>query len=538
MRTKILLVLLLIVILNARQMMFTEHKQYLEDIANNMRAKYCSMRGFRGQIYCPQQTFSSEKSDDTLTVFVDDKTSKSTKTEGTGVIHDASFVSFRANVTHHNPKSDEKRDLIISGFGYDRVKRTMKYPIFDSTQSAPVNLKVDHTVEKFNSVRDFLNHVHSHKNQFMGGLYVTNDNELRDLAFRFGDYRVALGTTQRLYITHSSQVLSRTPSPEFTQIVNSLPPYDRNNPSSKQLYDMFLEFFGTDISVNTEHGGIVYQQVAIKSCFGGSITDGMLHDIDALIRRVPPGNTAYLRYRQSGAINILGGNPELDFSRINERINSFSQAPAPVRFSAIPIWDAVADPTRKQWIHAAVQDHINTHFNSINGLMHQVEAARHQNYLSKQNIFHVDVQNEQHARMVAYFIGAPLINNRNSIYTPHFALQKSVVSMAAGENYKSGENNWFNQVILHSYIQRNPQNGHIRQYVVHNGKEIRSSPWISSGCTFVPWGPRWCHGGIGCLNIFDVLRRGVCIDCLPTYEEKPAAFNTRHRFLHCPCSGF
>jgi hypothetical protein len=69
---------------------------------------------------------------------------------------------------------------------------------------------------------------------------------------------------------------------------------------------MFIDIFGTDASTSTEHGGIVYQQVAIKSCFGGSITDGMLHDIDALIRRVPPGNTAYLRYRQSGATNILG----------------------------------------------------------------------------------------------------------------------------------------------------------------------------------------------------------------------------------------
>jgi len=139
--------------------------------------------------------------------------------------------------------------------------------------------------------------------------------------------------------------------------------------------------------------------------------------------------------------------------------------------------------------------------------------------------------------MVAYWTGAPLINQRTHFYTPNFALQKQPVSLAANENYKSGENNWFNQVILHSFIQRNAQ-GQIRQYVVHNGKELRTSPWITSGCTTVPWGPRWCNSGIGCLNIFDVLRRGVCIDCIPTYEEKPAHHNTRHRFLSCPCSGF
>jgi len=286
-----------------------------------------------------------------------------------------------------------------------------------------------------------------------------------------------------------------------------------------------------------DHGGVVYQQVAIKACFGGSITDGMLHDIDALIRNIPPGNTAYLRYRQAGANNIVGGNPEFHFNRMQDRINSFSQAPAPVRFNAIPIWDAIQDGTRRGWVHAAVQDHLNTNFGSFNSLMDQVEHARRQHFLGKQLIFHVDLQKEQHARMVAHWTGAPLIRPRNIIYTPHFALQRNTASIAAGENYKSGENNWFNQVTLHSFIQRNAH-GQIRQYVIHNGNEYRTSPWITQGCTSVQYGPRWCHSGIGCLNIFDVLSRAVCIDCIPSYREAPAGYNTRHRFLECHCPGF
>jgi len=74
-------------------------------------------------------------------------------------------------------------------------------------------------------------------------LYVTNDGELRSLANKFGDYRVNIGTTQRMYVTHTTSVKSRNPLEEFTQIVDSLPAYDKNNPSSKQLYDMFIEFF-------------------------------------------------------------------------------------------------------------------------------------------------------------------------------------------------------------------------------------------------------------------------------------------------------
>jgi len=34
--------------------------------------------------------------------------------------------------------SNEKRNLIQSGFGFDRVKRVMKYPIFDTHEPTPV----------------------------------------------------------------------------------------------------------------------------------------------------------------------------------------------------------------------------------------------------------------------------------------------------------------------------------------------------------------------------------------------------------------
>jgi len=297
-----------------------------------------------------------------------------------------------------------------------------------------------------------------------------------------------------------------------------------------------LNFFGTDISTATEHGGIIYQQVSVKSCYGGTITEHMLKDIDSLIRKVPSGS-AYLRFRQLGHNNILGGNPEFTMDQINKRINSFNNAPAPIRYDAIPIWQAISDANKKQWVKSAIEDYVAVNSQNVETIMRQVEAARHQNFLGKQTIWHVDQQNGQKSRMVAYWIGAPLIKQQNFAYTPNFNLQKSPVSLAANENYKSGENNWFNQVILHSFIQRNAQ-GQIRQYVIHNGKELRTSPWVSSGCAFVPWGPRWCHGGIGCLNIFDVLRRGVCIDCVPTYSDSPAEFNTKHRSLQCPCSGF
>jgi hypothetical protein len=101
----------------------------------------------------------------------------------------------------------------------------MKYPVFDSNEPTMVNggVKVEHTSNRFASVREFLTNVYAPKNQYQGGLYVTNDQELRGLANKFGDYRVNIGTTQRIYITHTTGIKSRTPTEEFVQIVNSLP---------------------------------------------------------------------------------------------------------------------------------------------------------------------------------------------------------------------------------------------------------------------------------------------------------------------------
>jgi hypothetical protein len=162
----ILILFALIALLNARQMLFTEHKQYLNDIVNNMRAKYCNMRGFRGQVYCPgnPQQFSDSNSEEELTVHTE---AKSTLPEGMAYVTD-SFPAFKTNISKSS--QEKSNHLILSGFGYDRVKRYMKYPVFSSSQAAAVGLKVDHTVEKFNTVREFLNHVYSQKNQFLGGL--------------------------------------------------------------------------------------------------------------------------------------------------------------------------------------------------------------------------------------------------------------------------------------------------------------------------------------------------------------------------------
>jgi len=302
---------------------------------------------------------------------------------------------------------------------------------------------------------------------------------------------------------------------------------------------MFIDYFGTEATVSSEHGGIVYQQVSVKSCYGGSITQDMLNDIDSLIRRIPPNN-AYLRFRRIGVNNILGGNPELHFDKIKERIESFVRAPATVRFTTIPIWNAVSDPLKSSWVKEAVEDYINENYVSVTNMMKEVEDARHKNFLSKQNLFPIDTQIEQERDWIANWQGAPVIKVGSRHYTPNFAIPRPLIQLSATESFKTGETTWktgtFGSITFASFIQRNEQ-GQARHVVTLRGNVIRASQWVSKGCSFVDWGPRAC-GVFSCINIFDFLKRGVCIDCTPHYIEANAKYNLKHRFLECNCSEF
>jgi len=293
-----------------------------KNVLSDIRKRYCPYRGFTGQFYCPTTRsfqegpnlyFDLKKGDLNITSNGQDQ-----------IIYSENFsenVEINENIQEDLEFNDKLE--IRSGFGFDRVRRVMKFPVFISSAPEKVPTTVHHKSEKYESVRDFLYEIHQQKGTYPGGLYVSSEPELRDLAMKFGDYRVAIGATQRTYITHKTSVKANAID-EFKQIVDLLPKYDKNNPASKQLYDLFIDYFGTEATISSDHGGIVYQQVAVKTCYGGSITADMLNDIDSLIRRIPPNN-AYLKFRQLGATNILGGNPEFHFNRINERIESFEK---------------------------------------------------------------------------------------------------------------------------------------------------------------------------------------------------------------------
>jgi hypothetical protein len=177
---------------------------------------------------------------------------------------------------------------------------------------------------------------------------------------------------------------------------------------------------GTDVAVSSEHGGAIYQQNILKACYGGSVTEDLIRDINAAIKNVPPGELAYLRYRQLGVFNARGGNPEYGMDRIHERIASFAHAPAPLRFNAVPLWHHLGyDQTRQAWLRQAIQDYINEHAPNIEQINHEVEQNRAQSYLNHQTIYSFSSNIEQNNPYVVWN-GCPVVRDGHYfLYAPH-----------------------------------------------------------------------------------------------------------------------
>lgn len=517
-----------------------ESLESLKATMENKLTKYCPLRNFNGALFCPSQ--QSSKSNNDMTVYLEDYKISDNSMVGAVVAEGAIEVppetqtqpreQAMINKTWEAMPQDAR---LISGFGFDRVKRTIKFPVVPTREQPEHAPSVDSTTNRYGQPQDFLNAIFRKSNNFFeAGLFVQQDSIINDLAYKFSDYKQNIGVTQRHYNLWKNGVKSETALPEFVEIVNSLPPWNVNDGYVRQMYNMLIEFFGTDVAVDTVFGGVVYQQTAIKSCYGGSVTEGMLQDIDAFIRKLPPGNSAYARYRSLSHLNVLGGNPEFGSDRINERVNTFGQAPAVIKFHSRPLSDFVSDPTRRSWVQQAVQQYINENLPNIDRIVQDIQNRKQQQFKGVQPIGLIDYGVEQGGNFICYWIGCAIIRGKNWVYTPHCALLRSPIGMAAGGRQNSGSSWYDTQAIL----ERDPASGFVRHFVTFRGQQTFASAWTGSGCTRSQFGPRLCLGRV-CINTYERLFKYACLDCMPFVKQ---IGNGQHGTIHtvpdCVCQGF
>lgn len=521
-------------------------------LANNLPQKYCPMRNFKGELFCPplQRGFSSEETgvQNDEKIYIDGSPNVQANNEidvsGFAVsegesediqmqaeLVDSSTV---AQAMNQQPQSNG----IISGFGFDRVKREVKFPVLPSGDHPVAQKKVDVSNHRFGDIEQFLRMIYKEpaQNKYEAGLYVQNDATVRQLANAFSLAYTNVGVSQKVHTSFITKVKSMSALPEFTAIVNSLPAWNPNDPSVKGLYDMLIQFYGTDVSVDTEHGGTIYQQTTIKECYSANVNADMQNDLEHKIRNQNLPNSAYARYRKLGHFNVLGGNPELGSDKIAQRIASFDQAPAPVKFTTVPLYQLIHDATRKNWVKAAIDLYVAQNKPNVDTIMNQIRHAKFQSFRGPQRIILMDYQIEQHAIWVVHWKDCPLARPRGSVYTPHCARTRSPVMMSAGQNHNHGPPFYTHQ----AQINRDGPSGNTRIISLEKGHVKYGSNWLNRGCQRTNYGPILCQR-IGrrnyCLHTYRGLFRYVCMDCVPVIKDIGAAkYGFRHTVPECHCS--
>jgi len=523
MKTVIFVFLLLFVsiIVQTTSSSHIDKEELFVKILNELETKYCPMRGFDGELYCPQvksMTFNS--------TYIAERDNPKI------IFDDTPFINTRRKSVKQQEYVPRKDPWFGTGFGFDRITRQLKFPVLPSLPPYKTERYHDDP-KRFGNVRELLDYMYAERTQYEAGFYTMDEQFMRNIALKFGDYRLHVTVTQKYFITHDGHLAHVTPIDEFKQAIASLPPYNPNDPTSKQWYRMVIDYWGTDVAVSSEHGGAIYQQNILKSCYGGSVTEDLLRDIDAAIKKVPPGELAYLKYRQLGVFNARGGNPEYGMDRINERIASFAQAPAPLRFNAVPLWRHVGyDQTRMQWLRQAIEDYINENTPNIDQIFHEVEQSKAQTYLAHQTVYSFSINVEQTQPNILVWTGCPLIRDRGGriTYCPHCTLAGPAPSLKNGDLY-----HLFEFLGISYSAQRDEASGYARIVAFNNNGPIHHSPFVRTGCTTAPQ-----FGAIPG-RAYDVprrLQRAICIDCMPIYEQQPAQHGMVHTFLNCVCPTF
>lgn len=222
-------VLLIFLVLVGTILSFKTSSELFDTVASNLEKKYCPLRNFDGLPFCPGFTTRTSLHLDSIPV---------------DIPSDIQIQGELTTETRILENEMQEGERIISGFGYDRVKRAIKFPVINS-EAPTVISKVENTSLKFTSANEFLSFITKGKQMQEAGLFTESEGFIKDFVMKFSDYAVDIGVSQAYYTTHTTNVTNYSPIPEFLDVINNLPEWDPNNTVTRTYYNNIIHFWGT-----------------------------------------------------------------------------------------------------------------------------------------------------------------------------------------------------------------------------------------------------------------------------------------------------
>ncbi|KAL4511146.1 hypothetical protein ABPG73_008224 [Tetrahymena malaccensis] len=408
-----------------------------------------------------------------------------------------------------------------------------QFIIADETLVEQVNLDADVKIfqNEFELTNIWLN---ATKNgQWLGGEY-SQSKDLNDVFQKFfkGNQETSISqllkNTVRLTFKDNNLKLNK-----FAQrAIDALP-----QAYQADIYNEFIDSWGTHISVDTFIGGMIEKQTVFKDCVyaSKSFTGGLSADqVAQALRNELHGEPAegyFVARRQVSLDHKFGGNPE----NVQNWESTISQNPALLKINSFISWDKMAsDPQIKANLQQAINNRIETMKQRQESYQAEVKEQRRLQSNTARQAFAVSglglVPGESTSQI--YQIRNQFTLKETSQCPVDLPIETSKSRCSSGDmstilgflqevRYERDENGNFRAIMQNL----SPEETHLPPQFYGN--------FVDRGCSIVqsPLTPQYTD--LNQIPPNDSVFKMICTDCVPTIYNAPQG-----KQLQCLCPGF
>ncbi|EAR96752.1 MAC/perforin domain protein (macronuclear) [Tetrahymena thermophila SB210] len=408
-----------------------------------------------------------------------------------------------------------------------------QFIVADETQVEQIELQPD--IKIFQNEQELSNvWIEAAQNGYwLGGQY-SHSQDLNQIFEKFfkGDQEMSVSqmTKNVLRLTFKNDNLNLN---KYAQrAVNALP-----QEYSPEVYNDFLESWGTHISVDTYIGGMIEKVNAFKSCVNASPSfNGGLspQQVEQALNNELNGNQAdgYFAARRKIVVDHrFGGNPE----NVSNWENTISQNPALLKINKFVSWDSlVADTQVKQNLQQAIMNRIESmkqrYINNQQSILQQRSIENNSPKTAyaiqgngKTDAFLHVAANIHFLAPLKYVVSNPFQMKEASICPPQQQLKFSMINCSSGQ-------------FADLQILGLPQDVRYERDNLGNFRTILKENygnWVNKGCSIasVSGFPEFVD--LNQIPPNDSRFQMICTDCIPTFYNGPNGNQ-----LQCNCPAF
>ncbi|KAL4511131.1 hypothetical protein ABPG73_008209 [Tetrahymena malaccensis] len=482
----------------------------------------CPFPGYYG-VYCPQENYSLNAYKRQLQQSIPRMPS------GIGASFDISTGELKLPAIQLTYQQEPSQDQI-----YRDPVTSNQYVIADETQVENINLDADVKIFKneFELTNIWIDAVQN--GQWLGGEY-SKSKDLNEVFERFfkGNQETSISQQAKNVVRLTFKTDNLRLNKFAQRAIDSLP-----EEFQPDVYNDFLNSWGTHISVDTFIGGMIEKQTVFKDCVysSPSFTGGLSADqiVQALHNELHgnPSDGYFSARRQVSIDHKFGGNPE----DVDNWESTISQNPALLKINRFISWDNMTgNPQVKANLQQAISDRIEQMKQRQQNYEAQVREQKRVQSLGRRPAYAISLEGPLN-------IGTQVLNLTKQIKISNLELKESwqcppgVPYQNAKNICSSGNMDQFEGILKEVRYERDDQ-GNFRTVVnnlfVKNGGPVDFyGDWVSKGCSISRVGQGQMYTDLNQPPPNEFYKM-ICTDCIPAIYNSPQG-----DIIQCNCPAF